>query len=173
MENRIAEFEKVSYEEFLAAMRARLPDSFTDEMVKELYDGIELPTRATSGSMGYDFKSPIDFTLPPNTVLEIPTGVKVKIDDGWGLFCLPRSGSGFKYAVRLANTVGCIDGDYYNSEKNEGHILVKLINGPFDTFDVKSGDGFIQGVFIPYGITYSDDATDIRTGGFGSTDDKK
>ena len=166
----IAEFEKVSYSQFRSAMRERLPDSFTDDMIKELYDGIELPERATSGSMGYDFKSPVDFTLPPDTVLEIPTGIKAQIDDGWGLFCLPRSGSGFKYAVRLANTVGCIDGDYYNNPKTEGHIIIKLRNGPFETLDIKAGDKFVQGIFIEYGITKSDDVSQERLGGFGSTD---
>lgn len=171
--NRIARFEKVSQEEFYSAMRIRLPDSFTDDMIQELYDAIQLPTRATASSMGYDFKSPIDFTLPPNTVLEIPTGIKVYMDDGWGLWCAPRSGMGFKYGVRLANTVGCIDADYYNNPKNEGHIFVKLINGPFDTLDVKTGDKFIQGVFVPFGITYDDDVSDERTGGLGSTDAAK
>ena len=35
--------------------------------------------------------------------------------------------------------------------------------------EVKKGDGFIQGIFVEYGITFDDDADGIRDGGFGST----
>lgn len=34
---------------------------------------------------------------------------------------------------------------------------------------LKSGEGFMQGIFVEYGITEDDDATGIRNGGFGST----
>lgn len=37
---------------------------------------------------------------------------------------------------------------------------------------VEAGNGFMQAIFIPYGITYSDDATGVRNGGMGSTDSK-
>ena len=32
------------------------------------------------------------------------------------------------------------------------------------------GVGFAQGIFIPYGITVDDECSDVRNGGFGSTD---
>ena len=34
---------------------------------------------------------------------------------------------------------------------------------------IKSGSGIAQGIFVEYGITYDDDVSDIRNGGFGST----
>lgn len=37
------------------------------------------------------------------------------------------------------------------------------------TLQIPEGGRFIQGVFTPYGITESDDATKTRTGGIGST----
>ena len=40
------------------------------------------------------------------------------------------------------------------------------------TITVEAGSGFVQAIFIPYGITYSDDATGVRNGGIGSTDSK-
>ena len=83
---------------------------------------------------------------------------------------LPRSGSGFKYGVRLANTAGVIDSDYFNAD-NEGHIKIKLIGGSAD-YNVKKGSAFAQAIFMPYGITYDDDCGEQRRGGFGSTDKK-
>ena len=46
---------------------------------------------------------------------------------GWFLGIYPRSGQGFKYGIKLANTVGIIDSDYYHSD-NEGHIFIKFVN---------------------------------------------
>ena len=129
-----------------------------------------LPQRATSGSAGYDFKSPIHFILQPGQTIKIPTGIRVKIDDGWWLGCLPRSGLGFKYRLQLNNTMGVIDSDYYYSD-NEGHIFAKITNDSNEdkAIEVKAGDGFMQAIFIPYGITYSDSANGVRNGGMGST----
>ena len=94
----------------------------------------------------------------------------MRVDDGWWLGCFPRSGLGFKYRLQLDNTVGVIDSDYYGSS-NEGHIFAKLTNDSKDGKDVtvQAGDSFMQAVFIPYGITYSDDANGVRDGGMGST----
>ena len=82
------------------------------------------------------------------------------------LKCYPRSGLGFKYRLQLNNTVGIIDSDYYYSD-NEGHIFSKITN---DSNEEKTaGEGFMQGIFVEYGITLDDDATEVRNGGFGST----
>ena len=35
--------------------------------------------------------------------------------------------------------------------------------------NIKAGEGFMQGIFVEYGITLDDDATEVRNGGFGST----
>ena len=37
---------------------------------------------------------------------------------------------------------------------------------------VKQGEGFSQGIFIEYGITYDDEVSEVRDGGFGSTTKK-
>ena len=79
----------------------------------------------------------------------------------------PRSGSGFKYKVQLYNTIGVIDGDYYNA-KNYGHIMLKLTARHRCEF--KQGDGICQGIFTMYGITDDDEVSDNRVGGLGSTD---
>ncbi len=166
---KIAKFEKVSLEQFSKDTKNLFKDRYTDEEIKAAYEKIELPTRATSGSAGYDFKSP--FTIENNKGIAdiIPTGIRAKIAEGWVLKIYPRSGSGFKYGLRLLNTVGIIDSDYYNSD-NEGHIMAKIEHTSGDyLLEIKQGSGFAQGVFVEYGITEDDDATNIRNGGFGST----
>lgn len=168
--NKVGEFEKVSYEQFYKAMSEIIDTEYKDEFIQMAYDALELPKRATSGSAGYDFKAPFSFELHPEETIKIPTGIRVKIEDGWWLGCLPRSGLGFKYRLQLNNTMGVIDSDYYYSD-NEGHIFAKITNDSNEgkAIEVKAGDGFMQAIFIPYGITYSDNADGIRNGGMGST----
>jgi len=159
---KIAQFMKVSREQFSADWSFSVPCP---------YDEIILPRRGTAGSAGYDFFSPLDFTLESGQFIKIPTGIRARIDDGWVLTLYPRSGQGFKYRVQLYNSVGVIDADYFGAQ-NEGHIQIKLVNANTEgkTLSVKQGEAFAQGIFLPFGITIDDDATEIRTGGFGSTD---
>ena len=154
---RIAEFIKVSETEFLK----------TGD--KETYEQIKLPRRATSGSAGYDFFSPIAFSLKPNEEIKIATGIRCKIDEGWVLKIYPRSSLGFKYRLTLNNTVGIIDSDYFFAE-NEGHIFIKMTNCGNSEITVEQGKAIAQGIFLEYGITLSDDQTAVRKGGIGSTD---
>ena len=114
---RVGLFEKVSFEQFKKDWLDTLPTSktkWTDEELKELYDLIELPKRATKLSCGYDFKTYFPFSLAPNETIKMPSGIRVRINDDWFLGVVPRSSIGFKYRVQLDNTIGIIDADYYN-----------------------------------------------------------
>lgn len=157
-----AKFYKVSYEQFQTGMER--------EDVKDIYDAIKLPRRATKGSAGYDFYTPIDIHLEPEETVKIPTGIRCEMNERWVLMIYPRSGLGFKYRLQLNNTVGVIDSDYFYSD-NEGHIFIKMTNDSNEgkVVDVQAGQGIAQGIFMTYGITEDDDATETRNGGFGST----
>lgn len=168
---RIAKFEKVSFSQFEKDFKKSFGDSYD---VKAVYDGIKLPLRATIGSAGYDFFAPVDLKLEKNSTLLVPTGIRARIDEGWVLNIFPRSGLGFKHRIQLDNTVGIIDSDYYGAE-NEGHIMIKISCDAYDenhSLCVEKSTGFAQGVFMPFGITEDDNATDSRLGGMGSTTKK-
>lgn len=160
---RIAKFEFVTKERYLKDCNR--------EQAEQIYASLMLPKRATTGSAGYDFFMPYDISLKPGETANIPTGIRVKIDDSWVLNLYPRSGLGFKFRLQLNNTVGIIDSDYYYSD-NEGHIFAKITNDSNEgkTVELKAGQGFIQGIFLEYGITVDDDTSEVRNGGFGSTD---
>lgn len=187
---KMARFEKVSFETFLKEYtpmwvemqriirNIQEGESFgydrneLEEDAKSVYDQIKLPTRSTQYSAGYDFYFPYgDTVLPAGASIKIPSGIKVMMEPGWVLIEAPRSGMGMTYRIQFDNTIGIIDGDYYNNEKNEGHIIIKLTNdsreGLSCTFE--KGCRYCQGMFFPYGITYDDNATAIREGGLGST----
>ena len=159
-------FEKVSYEQY-----ANSREGVDERVIRTEYDGIKLPKRATTGSAGYDFFSPIEFELRVGDTIKIPTGIKVLLDDDKFLAIYPRSGLGFKYRIQLDNTVGIIDSDYSQSD-NEGHIFIKLTNDgkANKSININSGDAIAQGIIQQYFVTENDDTTGRRNGGFGSTD---
>ena len=163
---RIARFEKVSFEQF----QSGFDGEFSLEEIKEMYENLQLPRRATKGSAGYDFFAPFDITLNPGQTIKVPTGIRAYMEDMWVLKLYPRSGLGFKFRLQLNNTVGIIDSDYYYSS-NEGHIFAKITNDTNEerVVSIKKNTGFIQGIFLEYGITYDDEVSEIRDGGFGST----
>lgn len=166
---RIAKFHKVSETRFLEDWKDTFGEVSAEE-AKEIYAGISLPARATAGSAGYDFFAPVEVTLQPGETVKIPTGIRVEMEQDWVLKCYPRSGLGFKYRLQLNNTVGIIDSDYFYSD-NEGHIFAKLTNDTNEgkTLVIPAGTGFMQGIFVEYGITVDDAAEGVRNGGFGST----
>ncbi|MDY5982657.1 MAG: hypothetical protein SPJ17_03095 [Anaeroplasma sp.] len=162
---RIAKFYKVSKEQYLKSF-----DDKNNEEILSIYDDILLPKRATKGSAGYDFFAPFDIVLKPGETTKVPTGIRVSMAENYVLKLYPRSGLGFKYRLQLNNTVGIIDSDYYYSD-NEGHIFAKITNDSNEgkTLEIKKGQGFMQGIFVEYGITLDDDTVEVRNGGFGST----
>lgn len=169
----IAMFQKVSFEEY-KKMRMKMPavnSDVSEDKIFEEWKNIKLPQRATIGSAGYDFSTPMDVNLfdGENDSVLIPTGIRAKIQEGWVLMLFPRSGLGTKYGFGLDNTVGIIDFDYFHAD-NEGHIMAKVHVGK--PLELKAGERFVQGVFVPFGIASNGNTTAMRHGGLGSTGTK-
>ena len=72
---RIAKFEKISFKQFLTDWQPEHPDD-SEDRIREIYDSIRLPRRATAGSAGYDFFAPTDFSLDPGQCIKILTGIR-------------------------------------------------------------------------------------------------
>lgn len=156
-------FEKVSFEQYKSAFGG-------DVDLKEEYDDIKIPKRATEGSAGHDFFAPFSFSLAPSETIKIPTGIRAIIDNDKFLAIYPRSGLGFKYRMQLDNCVGIIDWDFSESD-SEGHIMIKITNDTHEnkTLYVKKGEAFAQGIIQQFFKTEDDNVDAVRIGGFGST----
>lgn len=152
-----AKFEKVSLSQFLP------------HGTEETYCNIKMPYRATVCSAGYDFFAPIDLEIAPLQTVTVATGIRALMPNDWCLMIFPRSGLGFKYRLKLNNTVGIIDADYSQSD-NEGHIFVRMTNESDKPLHIAQGSAFAQGVFVQYMLTEDDNVSETRNGGLGSTD---
>ena len=137
---------------------------------------INLPERKTRCSAAYDIEAAEDVVVPsfkkgmkPTLVA---TGLKAYMQDDEVLYLYAKS-SGFpKKGIVLSNCVGVIDGDYYENETNDGHIMFSIINLKDEDLHIKKGDSIGQAMFSKYLVADDDNATGIRKGGFGSTSEK-
>lgn len=128
-----------------------------------------LPKRETAHAAGYDLSVAKEVSIAPGEIVLVPTGVKAYMQDGEVLYLYDRSSNPRKKGLVLINSVGVIDGDYYNNPANEGHIFAQMKNITDQTITLSAGERIVQGVFMPFLIADGDQAGGERTGGFGST----
>ena len=92
-------FYKVSYEQFKKDVYNCGFTYIKENEIKEIYDNIKLPKRATKTSAGYDFYSPFYIDIEKGNSVRLPTGIRCEMDDDIVLLLVPRSGLGFKYGL--------------------------------------------------------------------------
>ena len=139
------------------------------ELVSSYTDETLLPKRETAHAAGYDLKVAERVVIEPGEIVLVPTGVKAYMQAGEILYLYDRSSNPRKKGLVLINSVGVIDGDYYGNPANDGHIFAQMQNITDQSVTLEVGERIVQGVFVPYLLVDGDEATGVRTGGFGST----
>lgn len=133
---------------------------------------IHMPVRKTKNSAGYDVEAASDIVIEPYKSgmkpTLIPTGLKAYCQDDEYYILVNRS-SGPKKGLVMANSIGIIDADYYGNESNDGHFYFQYWNFGDKPLEIKKGDVIGQVIFQKYLTVDDDNATGMRTGGFGST----
>ena len=138
-------------------------------------ESVKMPKRGTKRSACYDIfnNTGEEIVIKAGELSSaITTKVKAYMLEDEVLMAYVRSGHGFKYSVRLANSTGIIDSDYYNNNSgNEGEIFVKLHNQGSKDLVIPVGEAMAQVMFQKYLLADGDsyDSGDERGGGFGST----
>lgn len=133
--------------------------------------GIDLPTRKTGCSAGYDLAAAEDVSLEPRRVTLVPTGLKAYMQPDEYLGIHVRSGFSIRNMVSCVNDEGIIDADYYGNADNEGHIFVAFVNLGDSPVQIAKGTRIAQGIFYRY-LTVDGDTAGVgaaRNGGIGST----
>ncbi|WP_029477448.1 dCTP deaminase domain-containing protein [Deinococcus frigens] len=132
--------------------------------------GIQLPSRGSRHSAGYDLHTPVGFTLMPGARAVIVTDLKSYMLPDEVLSVYPRSSVGLR-GVMLTNTVGIVDADYYANASNDGNIRLSFHNIGPEAFTAQAGDRIAQAIFTKYLLADGDGfaAGPERLGGQGHT----
>lgn len=134
--------------------------------VKLLNSDASLPSRATSGSAGYDLKSSEDVLIKSRERGVVKTGISIEFPAGHYARIAPRSGLTVKKGIDVG--AGVIDEDY------EGEICVILFNHSNEDFVIAKGDRIAQLILEKISILEIEEVSEIRTtergsNGFGSS----
>ena len=132
-----------------------------------------IPTRATTGSAGFDLQAVIDepMTIFPGRYVKIPTGLKIWIraEHLVGII-VPKSGKGTA-GFGIKNFTGVIDSDY------QGEIIITVWNtNKEDPITVEPFMQIAQILFLPFvapsftEVHVFETETERGAGGFGSTE---
>ncbi len=139
-------------------------------LFKKLNPAAVIPQRATAGSAGLDLKACLTepVTLKKGEHAVIPTGLAVKVEEGFAAMLFARSGLAVKHGIGLLNGVGVVDSDY------RGEICVGVINQFEEPYTIEPGERIAQMVVMPVSLApvlevETLDETDRGAGGFGST----
>ena len=159
---------------------------------ESLYEGVQLPKRATIESAGYDLTAYLSgvpvrvasggaeemrelatiadrpsLTLQPGERALIPLGFKARIPAGHHGEVRPRSGAAFRKGIEIPNSPGTIDSDY------NGEWMVPVKNGDSKPITIEHGERIAQVVFVSHVSVEFEPGEVARTterdGGFGST----
>ena len=120
-----------------------------------------------NGDAGLDLYVLNDIHFEPGETKAIKLGISCEPDDGISYYLFPRS-SISKTPLRMANSIGLIDGGY------RGEIMAVCDNIKSESYTAKKGQRLFQLVAtdsspIQYELADELEMTTRGTGGFGST----
>ena len=139
-------------------------------LIQKLRADAIVPRYMTAHAVGLDLSAALDrpLDLAPGQRAAIPTGLAIKLPDGYEAQVRPRSGLAREHGVTLVNSPGTIDADY------TGPVIVLLINHGDRAVRIEAGQRIAQMVIAPViqaELVEVDElpATARGAGGFGST----
>ena len=139
-------------------------------LIQKLRADAIVPRYMTAHAAGLDLSAALDrpIEIAAGQRAAIPTGLAIKLPDGYEAQVRPRSGLAREHGVTLVNSPGTIDSDY------TGEIVVLVINHGDRAVRIDPGHRIAQLVVAPVVqvelVEVSElPATARGAGGFGST----
>lgn len=138
--------------------------------IKKLRPDAIVPRYMTAHAAGLDLSAALDVAieLRPGQRTAIPTGLAIKLPDGYEAQVRPRSGLAREHGVTLVNSPGTIDADY------TGPLVILVINHGDRPVRIDPGQRIAQLVIAPVVQAELDEVDELPVtargaGGFGST----
>jgi len=127
------------------------------------------PHRATKQASGIDLQYIADKTMPvrPNQIVLVPTGMKIKLHEGFEAQVRTRSGMAYKHGIVVLNSPGTIDADYTGEIKNMSAETFVFVPGMRIAQLVIAPVCMCEPVVLREGSLFEE--TERGSGGFGST----
>ena len=134
---------------------------------------VKSPQRSHETDAGIDFFVPNDFGIThvfPNSSINIPSGIKVKIPHGYALIAFNKSGVATKLGLDVGANV--VDEGY------QGEVHLHLFNTTDTAVKIESGQKIVQFILVPVNYEMPEEVSEEELfdsksergeNGFGST----
>jgi dUTP pyrophosphatase len=139
-------------------------------LFKKLRADAIVPRYMTAHAAGLDLSAALDepIEIAPGKRAAIPTGLAIKLPEGYEAQVRPRSGLARDHGVTLTNSPGTIDPDYV------GAVIILMINHGDQPVRIEPGQRIAQLVVAPVVQAEFIEVDELPTtargiGGFGST----
>ncbi len=134
--------------------------------IKKLNSEAIVPRFAQAGDVAMDLFSVEDVILKPGERISCPTGVAIKIPDGYAGLIWDKGGPSHKFGIKTLG--GVFDSNF------TGEYLIGLINLSQENFEIKKGQKIAQVIFQKIEIPEIEEVdempeTNRGAGAFGST----
>lgn len=104
--------------------------------IKKLNPDAKVPKFALEGDVGMDLFSVVDVVLKPGERISCPTGVAMKIPEGYAGLIWDKGGPSHQYGVKTLG--GVFDSNY------TGEYLIGLVNLGMEDYEIKKGQKIAQ-----------------------------
>lgn len=134
--------------------------------IKKLHPDAKIPQFALAGDVGMDLYSVINFIMKPGERISCPTGIAMKIPEGYAALIWDKSGPSHKFGIKMLG--GVIDSNY------TGEWLVGLVNLGQDDYAIEVGQKIAQVLIQKVECPEIEEVEELELtnrgdGGFGST----
>ena len=135
----------------------------------KLSENGKLPTKADSGSVGYDLYAAEAAVIPARKWKLVSTGLSWQPEsNNVEMQIRPRSGLAYKHGITVLNAPGTIDPNF------TGNVGVLLMNNSDKDYEIAIGDRIAQAVFrktddFELRVVSCLNETERGSGGFGSS----
>jgi dUTP pyrophosphatase len=134
--------------------------------IKKLNLDAKIPHFALVGDVGMDLYSVADVVIKPGERFSCPTGIAIKIPNGYAGLIWDKSGPSHKFGVKTLG--GVFDSNYI------GEYLIGLVNLGKDDFKIEKGQKIAQVIFQKIENPEIEEVAELEEtnrgdNGFGST----
>lgn len=134
--------------------------------IKKLHSDAKIPQFALAGDVGMDLYSVADLVIKPGERISCPTGIAIKIPEGYTALIWDKSGPSHKFGIKTLG--GVFDSNY------TGEYLIGMINLGKEDFVIEKGQKIAQVLFQKVEHPEVEEVDELEetnrgSGAFGST----
>lgn len=134
--------------------------------IKKIHPDAKIPQFALAGDVGMDLYSIVDVVMKPGEKISCPTGIAIKIPEGFAALIWDKGGPAHKFGIKTLG--GVFDSNF------TGEYVIIMVNLGKEEYVIEKGQKIAQVLFQKIEIPEIEEVNELEetnrgAGAFGST----